>query len=99
MRASLCWFCNRVCECDKVFPNGRPRGKDQCADFLKMPPSRMRITYQEIADILDCSVNKIKQLTTSIEGICFLSRALEKKGLLLSYERKNSRTFFYKEDI
>ncbi len=97
MRPNICWFCGRVCECDKAFPNGRPRNRNECGDYIQMPPDPPRITHQEMADILGCSVSKIDQIVVMPNGVRLLVKALSRKGVAVTYECFNKRIYFYKE--
>ncbi len=99
MRANLCWFCSKVCTCDKAFPNGRPRKKMDCADFIEMPPDPPRISHREIADILVCSQRKIDQILVMPNGVRRIVQALAQRGISVTYECVRNRIYFYKENV
>lgn len=98
MRACLCWNCGRLCECNKEFPNGRPKRKSECADYAEAPPEPQRITHKEMAEALGCSMSKIEQFVTSTKGVRFLTKALARKGIVLTYEITKNRIYFYREE-
>lgn len=97
MRACLCWNCGRLCECNKDFPIGRPKRRSDCAEYAEAPPDPPRITQKEMADILGCSVSKIARLITAQNGVRRLTKALARKGIVLTYERAKNRIYFYRE--
>lgn len=98
MRAFLCWNCGRLCNCEKAFPNGRPKKKSECCEYMEAPPDTPRITHQEMADTLGCPISKIEQLVTSATGIRYLTNAFARKGITLTYEHTKKRIYFYKEE-
>lgn len=99
MRPNICWFCGRVCECEKAFPNGRPRKRSECTDYIQMPPDPPRITHKDMAEILGCSVSKIDQIVVMPNGAHILVKALARKGIAATYERVGKRIYFYMEAI
>lgn len=99
MQGNLCWNCGRLCECDKLFPNGRPRKKGECAEHIEMPPDPPRITHREMALMLGYSMRKIERLIAYENGLNYLTRALARKGISVIYERIKNRVYFYKEDL
>ena len=98
MRAFLCWNCGRVNTCQKTFQSERPKRRQECADFIKAPPEAPRISHREMAEALGCPERKIKELVSSAKGIKFLTKALEKKGIVITYERTKNRIYFYREE-
>lgn len=98
MRACLCWRCGKLCDCDKEFPNGRPNCKGECKEYTEAPPEPTRITHKEMAKVIGCPTSKIEHLVTSKSGIKFLTRALARKGITLTYEQTKYRIYFYKEE-
>lgn len=98
MRPNICWFCGRVCECNKAFPSGRPQKRSECADFIKMPPDPPRITHKEMAEIIGCSVSKINQIVLMPNGVRLLVKALARKGIAITYECFNHKILFYREE-
>lgn len=98
MRACLCWNCGKVNKCQKSFPNGRPKRRSECAEYTKAPPDPSRITHKEMAEILGYSVRKIENLITSANGMRHIVKALARKGIILTYERRKNRIYFYKEE-
>ena len=99
MKPFLCWNCGKLCSCNKAFPDGRPRRRSECADYTAPPPEPIRVTHREIAEMLGCSIEKIDRLATNKWGIRRLEKVFASKGLVLTYERKRNKTFFYKEEI
>lgn len=98
MRACLCWNCKRLCECQKAFPNGRPKRRSECAEYAEAPPEPQRITHKQMAEALGCTARKIEQLVTSSRGVRFLIKALARKGIVVTYEFTKNRIYFYKEE-
>ena len=98
MRACLCWNCSRLCECEKIFPDGRPKRKSECAEYMKAPPDQTRITHKEMADILGCSRGKIAGLIAAPNGVGRLMKAFARRGIMLTYELGKNRILFYKEE-
>ena len=72
--------------------------RSECADYTVPPPEPTRITRQEMAVALGYSTKWIQKLTASSKGMCYLMKALARKGIMLTYERKKNRTYFYKEE-
>ena len=95
MRAYLCWNCRKLVSCLKVFPNGRPRRRSECLEYLEAEAPR--ISKREMAEILGCSVRKVENLATSLKGVRFLTKALSRKGITLTYEREKNRIYFFRE--
>lgn len=98
MRACLCWNCGKVNKCQKAFPNGRPKRRSECTEYTKAPPDPSRITHKEMADILGCSVRKIEGLIASMNGVEYLTKALLRKNVVITYERTKNRIYFYREE-
>lgn len=98
MRAYICWNCGNLCKCNKRFPNGRPKGRSECAEYTDPPPEPTRITHQEMANVLGCSVWKIEKIIASVNGVRCLMKKLARKGIMLTYEKKEKRIYFYKEE-
>ena len=98
MKANLCWNCGRLVECQKVFPNGRPKRRSECAEYIDAPPEPKRVTHKEMAVALGWSVRKIENLVSSADGRKYLLKALERKGVILTYERDRKRIYFYKKE-
>ena len=98
MRSYLCWNCGKLCECPKEFPNGRPKRRSECAEYIDAPPEAQRITHREMANILGCPERKIKELVSTMKGVKFLTNALAKKGITITYERTKNRIYFYREE-
>ena len=99
MRSCLCWNCGRLCECNKEFPNGRPKRRSECADYKEAPPEPKRITHREMANELGWSMRKVEQLIASRNGVKYLMKALARKNIILTYDIKKNRIYFYKEII
>ena len=99
MRTRLCWSCGKLCQCNKTFPNGRPKRRSECPEFTEAPPEPKRITHKEMADMLGCSVGKIETLIASAKGVRYLTKSLARKGVSLTYERIKNRIYFYREEI
>ena len=98
MKPKICWFCGRVCECDKAFPNGRPQKRNECKDYIQMPPDPPRITHKEMAVILGCSTNKVDRIVLIPNGARLLVKALARKGIRITYECFNKKILFYREE-
>ena len=98
MRAYLCWNCGRLCKCNKEFPDGRPRRISECAEYTKAPPDPTRITHKEMAEILGFSLRKVETLITSVNGVRYLTKALARKGIVITYERDKNRIYFYRKE-
>ncbi len=99
LRACLCWNCGRLCACPKEFPNGRPKRRSECSDYTEAPPEPTRITRREMAEVLGCTLSRIEQLSTSAKGVRFLTKALARRGVAITYELKENRIYFYKEEL
>lgn len=99
MRANLCWFCNKVCECEKTFPHGRPSKKSDCADFVPLPPDPPRITEREMAEVLGCTKRQVRYVVSMKNGAIRLIKALADKGVYVTYECGNGKILFYREDL
>ena len=97
MRANLCWTCGKVNKCQKTFPHGRPKRRNECADFIEAPKGPARITISEIADKLGCSTRTVFRILASRHGVYRVTHLMKGKGIILTYERIKNRIYFYKE--
>ena len=99
MQGNLCWNCGRLCKCDKSFPNGRPRKKEECSEHIEMPQDPPRITHREMALVFGCSVRKIDAIISSPDGVKRITKMLIRKGIAVTYEQIKNRVYFYREDF
>ncbi len=98
MRPFLCWNCGNLSKCNKEFPNGRPKRRSECSDFTDAPKEPTRITHQEIANAVGCTLKKLESIIASASGLRYVTKTLARKGIVLTYERINNRILFYRED-
>ncbi len=100
MRAYLCWNCGKLCECQKTFPNGRPQRQSECSEFVHaMPEAGSRITRPEIAETLGCSRRTVVRMISEENGLRRLTSLMKQKGVILTFERRKNKIYFYKEEI
>lgn len=98
MRAVLCWSCWRLCECEKAFPNGRPKKQSDCREYKVAPRDSHLLTHREIAELLNFKAKKVDRICASVGGANYLVSALAQKGIEVICKKRKNRIYFYKKE-